>query len=667
MSHYNHLLSPLRIGNVMLKSRMVSGNALPHYLQGPETFPAESVIHHIAGIARNGAAIITFADWTDPNQRHALDPSSQRFPSYDLNDPSVLNYISQLADAAHFYDSKIAVGIMEFGRKGWGVRNKPALDMSKPIDLTDMAAIQDILPQLFAEDFDEIKAMNAEQIDIVCDDVAQRCLLYKKLGFDMCTLHMAYRLPIFAQFLSPITNNRTDAYGGSLENRARFPLEACRRIKKLCGQDFLIEIEISGEEDGDGMGLDEVIAFAKMAEGLIDIFQIRASNDTDSHPTGFNSVEGLPITLRYAEAIKKSGAKVFVEPIGGYQDPDLNEQFLAQGKCDLIGMARTFICEPQYYEKLWQGRGEDVVPCIRCNKCHVPFIDGPWYSVCSVNPALGLAHRLPSMVSKPGPAQRVAVIGGGPAGIMAATVAAGRGHDVTLYEKSMQLGGQLTHAIHADFKWPIRNFLNWQVRQLEKSGAKVCMGTEAIPEMIQAAGYDIVIVALGPVPNIPPIPGARGKNVYSPLDVYGNHQGLGERVVVVGGAETGTETGLYLAVNGHQVTVLTRQEVLAPDAAQVHYVEMLYNACKRTPNFHAITRVTTTEIREGAVVYRDAEGMEHRLPADSVVLSGGMNPQHEKAAAFFGTADRFFAIGDCNQVGCIQTCMRSAFATAMQF
>ena len=194
---------------------------------------------------------------------------------------------------------------MEFGRKGWGVKDKPAIDTSKDIDLTDMDAIQDLLPQLFAEDFGEIKAMNAEQIKMVEEDIAQKALLYKTLGFDMCTIHMAYRLPIFAQFLSPLCNNRTDAYGGSLENRVRFPLETCRRIKQLCGRDFLIEIEISGEEKQGGMGLDEVIEFARMAEGVIDIFQIRAWNDTDSHPTGFNSVEGEPVTLRYCQEMKK--------------------------------------------------------------------------------------------------------------------------------------------------------------------------------------------------------------------------------------------------------------------------------------------------------------------------------------------------------------------------
>lgn len=666
MSNYPNLLRPLKVGNVYLKNRMVSTNALPHYLMGPEKFPAESVIQHVASCARNGAAIVCFGDWADPNQRTAIDPSSRRMPSFDLTDPSVHNYMSQMADAVHFYGSKISVCLMEFGRKGWGVKDKPAIDTSKDMDLTDMDAIQDLLPQMFAEDFGEIKAMNTEQIKIVEEDIAQKALLYKTMGFDMCTIHMAYRLPIFAQFLSPLCNNRTDEYGGSLENRARFPLETCRRIKELCGKDFLIEIEISGEEKKGGMDLDEVIQFARMAEGVIDIFQIRAWNDTDSHPTGFNSVEGDPVTIHYCEEMKKAGVPVLVEPVGGYQDADLNEKFLAEGKCDLIGMARAFICEPDYFEKLYKGRGEDVTPCIRCNKCHVPYINGPWHNICSVNPTLGQAHRMKNLVKAPGKPVKVAIIGGGVSGMAAAIIAARRGHDVTIFEKEDHLGGQMIYSDHASFKWPIRNFKSWQIRQLNKLGVHIRLNATATPELIQEEKFDVVLAALGSEPNIPDIPGATGANVHTPLSVYGNHERLGKRIVVIGGSETGTETGLYLAMNGHTVTVLTRQGVLAPEAAQVHYVEMLHNACKQEPNFSHITHAATTRIDADGVVYVDGEGREHKITCDDVVLSGGVKPRMEEAMAFYGSADRFYLIGDCEHPGSIQTCTHSAFASASQ-
>lgn len=666
MSNYPNLLRPIKVGNVYLKNRMVSTNALPHYLQGSENFPAEPVINHVASCARNGAAIVSFGDWADPHQRTAIDPSSRRMPMFDLTDPSVHNYMSQMADAVHFYGSKFCICLMEFGPRGLGVKNKPAIDTSKDIDLTDMDAIQDLLPQLFAEDFGEIKAMTAEQIRDFEEEVAQKALFYKKLGFDMCDLHMAYRLPIFAQFLSPLVNDRTDEYGGSLENRARFPLETCKRIKELCGQDFLIEIEISGEEKKGGMTLEEVIAFAHMADGLIDIFQIRAWNDTDSHPTGFNSVEGEPVTLKYCEAMKKANVPVLVEPVGGYQDPDLNEKFLAEGKCDLIGMARAFICEPNYFEKIYEGRPEDITPCIRCNKCHVPYIDGPWHNVCSVNPAMGQAHRLKSLIPARTKPRKVAIIGGGVSGMEAAIVAAQRGHSVVLFEKSDRLGGQMLYSDYASFKWPIRNFKAWQIRQVEKLGVEVRLNTAATPEMIQAEGFDVVLAAVGSRPKRLNIPGCDGANVHAPLSVYGDHERLGKKIVVIGGSESGAETGLYLAMNGHEVTVLTRQKVLAPEAAQVHYVEMLHNACKWEPNFSHITQATTLRIDPDGVVYRNADGAEQKLLCDDVILSGGVEPCMDEALKFYGSAERFYLIGDCDKTGSIQTCMRSAFATASQ-
>ena len=182
--------------------------------------------------------------------------------------------------------------------------------------------------------------------------------------------------------------------------------------------------------------------------------------------------------------------------------------------------------------------------------------------------------------------------------------------------------------------------------------------------MIQAEGFEVVLAAVGSKPRKLNIHGQDGRNVHMPLSVYGNHERLGEHIVVVGGSESGTETGLYLAMNGHKVTVLTRQKVLAPEAAQVHYVEMLHNACKWEPNFSHITEATTTLIEEDGVTYMDQDGVAHKIPCDDVVLSSGVVPCTDEAMKFYGSAQRFYLIGDCYEAGNIQTCMRSAFATA---
>jgi pyruvate/2-oxoglutarate dehydrogenase complex dihydrolipoamide dehydrogenase (E3) component len=204
------------------------------------------------------------------------------------------------------------------------------------------------------------------------------------------------------------------------------------------------------------------------------------------------------------------------------------------------------------------------------------------------------------------------------------------------------------------------------VRQTYKAGVTVLLNARATPELIREGKYDAVLVGVGAAPNIPNIPGADGEFVRTPLSVYGNHASLGKRVVVVGGAETGTETGMYLAENGHEVTVLTRQGRLASDATPVHYAEMVRHAWEQMANFSFITHATTTAISQGKVTYRDLHGDERTLEADDVILAGGMSPCHDEALKFYGSADRFFMIGDCSGVGSVQSSIRSAFGAASQ-
>ena len=231
-NRYSHLLSPLKIGNVLLKNRMLASNALPHFLQGPETFPAEQIIIHLANLAKNGAAIVTFAEWADSTQRTAPIEDAKRFPMFDITDPSVQNYLSQLVDAIHFYGSKASLAIRPVAPEGYGVCDKPAspppADGEEPEDL----------PSIFGAG--PTKELTEEMMKEMIEDTVKTARFYQALGFDMVSFHMAYRSPVLGQFLSPITNKRTDKHGGSVENRTRFPLAICRSVKEACGEDFLV-------------------------------------------------------------------------------------------------------------------------------------------------------------------------------------------------------------------------------------------------------------------------------------------------------------------------------------------------------------------------------------------------------------------------------------------
>jgi 2,4-dienoyl-CoA reductase-like NADH-dependent reductase (Old Yellow Enzyme family)/thioredoxin reductase len=631
-SRYRHLLSPLRIGNVVLKNRMMATRALPYYLQGPETFPADPVMSHLTNLAGNGAAIVTLS--TD---------------KYDLSSSSVQNYLAQVTDAVHFYGAKASIALTQFQEpQGYSIS-----DFTPPRQSGQTRYF--FLSGQFKEmPVDMIKKMN--------EDFAKTAQAYQQLGFDMACVYMSYRSSIYAASLSPAMNKRKDQYGGSHENRARIIIELCEAIKKACGQDFLIDGQVSGEEESGGYTLEDLVKYAKLFEGYVDILQIRGKDLPASHPMGQNFKKGKPITLRYAEAVKKSGAKIVVAPVGGYQDLDLNEEFITNGKADMIAMARAFIADPEYGRKAYEGRGEDVVPCILCNRCH-GISKAPLLDVCSVNPGTGIAHKVDRMVSAPVAQRKVAVIGGGPAGMKAAIVAAERGHKVTLFEKSGSLGGQLKHTDFAAFQWPLKDYKDYLIRQVKKSGVEVLLSTAATPEMIKSKDFEAVLVAVGATPVVSNIPGADANKVYNAIEVYGNEKDLGKNVVVVGGDKIGTQTGMYLAENGHTVTVLTGGKELIK-AEGPHQVIDTYLDMK---NFNFMTEVTVKGISEGKVTYLNAKGSEKSILADSVVIYAGFKPRLDEAMRFSDSADRFFIIGDCYAVGgMVRACTRTAFAAASQ-
>ena len=222
------------------------------------------------------------------------------------------------------------------------------------------------------------------------------------------------------------------------------------------------------------------------------------------------------------------------------------------------------------------------------------------------------------------------------------------------------------HADHADFKWPMKRFKDYLIGQMARQNVTVHLDTRATPELIAQGNFDAVIAAVGAVAAKPPVEGAESPEVLTPLQVFGNDGALGQRVIVVGGSETGTETALYLARCGHQVTVLTRRDRLATDAQGSHYYGSLMAALQEQTQLQAICRAVTRAVSPHSVTYTDGTGTSHTLEADSVVACGGMTPLQQEAMAFASAAPRFFAIGDCSRVGNIHTCTRGAFSAAMQ-
>lgn len=656
--HYPHLLSPLPVGNVTLKNRISSPDASLHLLQGPETFPADGYRAWVIQMAKS-CAYMVMSPWSNPTQRTIGMADSLRMQNFDMEDPSVSNYFSKMCDDIHFYGSKILISLMSF-RFPW----------PEGYNLDGQGGM--FLP---GQPQEPKKMLPPERMRELVDNYVNFVANYKTFGYDGVSLNIG-------MLIGKNHNHRTDAFGcDTPENAARLPKMLFAAIKERLGQDFLTECYVYGEMEH--IYTKEFMAqVIKELEDVVDIVSIKEKDAATNHPTGFQFEKGHHTCFQYAKAIRDTGAKVLIGVNGGFQDPQELDEYIKNGDCDLIAMARGLFADEDYMEKCLQGRGEDITPCLFCNKCHGTMTP-PWISFCSVNPKLGIDPILLEAIPKEVTPKKVAIIGGGPIGMRAAIMAREKGHQVTLFEKTGYLGGQLYHSDFVSFKWPLRDYKNWLKRQVEKSGVILRMNTEATPELIEREGFEAVIAATGALPNIPRFAqderGALKAGLSTCLDVFGNEDKLGKRVIIVGGSETGVETGMHLCEKGHDVTVLTRQFEIAHDASHLHaitmaivtydpedYHEIIQCAWEKYPNFHSVVDATTTEVTSNSVTYRDKEGNLHTLEADSVVICGGMKAQRDQALRFYGSAPRFYMTGDCEKVANLQAGNRSAMGKVAQ-
>lgn len=663
---YRNLLSPLRIGNVVLKNRFTAPNATPHFLQGPEEYPAEPYLNFFYELAKNGAAVINIGDLQMPGRRDLPDwLDFSHSLNFDLKNPANQNYMCQLADVVHLAGSLLLVNPRLAFPKGYSYLGGPTL----------MQSSTGIMPG------PKVEPLPKERFPEVIEPFMETLKKYRSWGFDGIGIRCDH-------FLTAGEDVRTDEYGGSNANRARLLIELFARIKKELGPDFIIEGVLAGEQPHGYQGgytlgytLDDAIEFAKLTEGYIDILQIREKDMTIAHPTGYTHSENEHKVLDYARAMKAAGVKTILAPNGGFQNPDLMERMLSEGVCDMFSVARGFYSDPEYGQKLYGGRGEAVTPCIKCNKCH-GILTTPWLSYCSVNPLLGLGTRAEQLTSPAKEKKNVAVIGGGPIGMRAAIYCARRGHKVTLFERSDYLGGQLKHADVYRFKWPIKKLRLWLIRELGVQGVDVRLNCEPTPAELSALGFDAIIAATGAKAKLPDIPGMKKKDgtaeegIYTCHDVFAQKVKPGKRVVIVGCSEVGIETAIHLAQNGHEVTCLTRQKELAHDASKLHYITISHvkidpktNTGYMAPewlkydNLSGITEVTTTCVTPTSVTYVGKDG-EKTIECDTVVVCGGVEPEIENALRYSGIVSEFYLTGDVCGCKNLQNGFRNALGKA---
>lgn len=645
---YQALFSPIQIGKLTLKNRIIYApyeisQHAPHGIATMDNFI--SYEHR----AQSGAALLVQGETI-------VHPSGNSNGCLrNLYNEEVIPGLLRETSLAHRYGAVASVSLCHHGG-----RTDPAYTpdhkMYGPSEVESLPYTQKVTP------------LDEEMMQVIIDAYANAALMAKTGGYDMVTIHAAHGfLP--AQFLSRRLNKRTDEYGGSLENRARFAMRVIDAIKARCGQDYPIEYRMSGDDFmEDGSHLDEMKDFAMMLDGKVDLIHISASSFWDYEgrarifPSGFLE-HGCNVYM--GGAIKSVVKKTPVAVVGALT-PEIMERVLEEGKVDMVAAARSFWADPYWPEKLRRNQEDDIMPCVRCNLCistyfypFVPFVLGLGH--CSVNPHIGREWESKFLCEKP-EKRRVLIIGGGPGGMQAAVTAADRGHEVILCDDRDQLGGGVLDFIGPDFKEDYRGYLNTMKNRIAKRAIDVRLNTHVTPEMARAFKADVIIAAIGGEPKIPPIEGIDDPRVVDCR--HFNQAEPGQRVVVIGAGSTGAEEALSLAQHGRTVTLVAAHDEIGTGAPYVHWQAMKKEYEKPgAPEILFNTRVT--RITAEGVWVRNQEGEEKVLGADSIYLASGLKARAAEAEMFRDCAEDFFRIGDCRDIAMVYQANRDGYDIAM--
>ena len=642
---YPRLCAPLRVGPVTLRNRMCSA---------PMGFPdltadgclTEGAIAFYENRARGGAAIVTISeavvDYTHGKSHGRL---------INLQNPDVL---ASLTNAARAIKRHGALASIELNHSGMlsefdvieSERAGDKLEHWGPVDTT--------LPN-----GSFVRGMTREMIAETLALFAKGAAMVKRAGFDMLMLHAGHGW-LLHQFLSPLTNTRTDEYGGSLENRSRLCLEIIDAIRSAVGRGFPIELRFSAMENAaGGVTLEQAIEFAKLVQDKVDILHVSAGGEPDfgvTHPPMFAEPG---VNVKYAAEIKKH-VHIPVATVGALNEPEQMEEIIASGKADIVCMARALLADPELPKKVEQNRADEILRCIRCFVCHAERMLTQT-RVCALNPEIGREYE--AKFAKPATAsKRVLVAGGGPGGMQCALTAAQRGHKVTLCEKSGRLGGNLNCETNVPFKSAFPKYTATMKRRLELAGVEIRLNTEVTPELVRWFAPDALMVALGAEAAVPPIPGLDGDNVVLGTELDLSEEKVGRRVVVLGGGMVGCESGLHLALKGHKVTIVEMQDKLAPDANPRHRPILMKLLDEHTT---VRTGLTAKKVTPEGLLCTDKRGEEVLLQADTVLCAAGLKPLRDGVDALRGTAPIVEVIGDCVKPDIIRGATFRAYHAAL--
>ncbi|MDR0818346.1 MAG: FAD-dependent oxidoreductase [Oscillospiraceae bacterium] len=621
---YPNLFTPFKMRGVTVKNRIMSApNMLFHTVDGR---PTDYYIRYLEHKACGGAGIVNLGEVSvcdGGNHTPGMHSTIDNLPLF-----------GEMAQVIHEHGAVASVELTHGGLNVKAQYNEDKDKMYGPVAGVNHFGTS-------------VRAMTKADMDYVADKFAETAEFWLHAGFDTVHIHAGHGW-LLAQFLSPLKNTRTDEYGGALENRMRFPLEVFRRIRERVGSKPPLMARISGEEGAPGgFTIEDTLEFVTRLQEYVDLIEVSTDDFSGIFATPYSP---LGQNAHLAEFIKKSGkVKIPVYTIGSILSAEQSEKILTDGKADGVSMSRALIADPYLPKKAREG--VENRPCLRCLNC-TDSDNRNKHFICSVNPLIGREERLgfgaggESPLTKGGN-KRVLIIGGGPAGIQAATTAANLGHTVRLYDKNPELGGWLRFAdIEGTHKNEIKLFKVWLINQLKQSGAEVHLSAEVTQKIIDEFAPDNIIAATGSSPVVPNIKGI--ENAHHATAAYFEPEKIkGEKIAIIGGGLIGTEIAIYLQNLGKRVTIFEIADQICSDAGDMLRLGILKSVFES--GVEVKTGVNLTEIPEGF---------------DTALYATGMTPNDALYFELANSAPQVALIGDAKKPGKVDGAIHSGYFAA---
>ena len=645
MNKYPHLFSPIKIGNTTVKNRIFMPPLSTNL--GNKGYVTDELVAHYRARAKGGVGLFVTEVVT-------VEPTYVYLPGdMSIHDDSFIPGWKKLVDAVHEYDAKILPQLFH-----------PAY-MAFPIPGTPQLIAPSNVGPYYAKEAP--RPVTKEELKTIIRQFGEAAGRVKQAGGDGVEIHAAHAHGLLGGFLSPQYNKRTDEYGGDINGRLRLTLEVIEEVRRVCGEDFIIDVRISGDEYSDGgLNINDMIYVSKQLEKA-GVDMLHVSGGTTIARASSIPAPGTKLGTHsdLSEEIKKY-VHIPVTSVGRILEPWFAEEMIANGKADACMIGRANLCDPEFVNKAMEGRDEDIRPCIGCLRCLNGIMFGKRVS-CTMNPSFELENEdnVPLAEEK----KNILVIGGGPAGMEAAYIAKKRGHHVVLCEKQSELGGLLRLAAVPIGKQDLARVIKFMRRRLEEVDVEIRLNTEVTAEMLQNefAGYEVVASTGASPIVIQPFTGF--KQWMTADDILAGRAFPGRKVVIIGGGSVGCETADYLApiVNdrfprNRDITVIEMaDEIMLKEAGAVRS-NLVLRMMKK--GIHIITKATVDRVEESAIHYTQGGNSYVIDDADTLVFATGykVDPAMEEMLKAAGVT--YHMVGDAGAVGNLKDAISTGYEIA---